>query len=878
MRFPLALAVTLLVYALPDPWLTHTAAAAPAPPEQFLGHRVGADRKLAGYTQIVRYFETLDRESARLELRKLGKTTLGREMVMAVISNEKNLADLATHVRSSKALADPRAIGREQARALAASGKVIALVTCNIHSSEIGASQMAMEWAHQLCTRNDAKATRWLDDVILLLMPSINPDGTDMIVDYYKKYAGTPWEGGRLPWLYHHYAGHDNNRDWFMLNLEETRMVNRVLHHDWFPQVFLDMHQMGMATPRIFVPPYADPHTPLVHPMQWRLNDLIGTHMALRLEEAGKGGVIQSYAYDAYWPGGTKNTACLKNVIGLLTEVASCRIASPVYVDPGELAGGRKGLPEYRAQMNFPNPWPGGWWRLRDIVDYELLAGDALLETCSNYREEILRTFYEMGRDAVERGTKEAPYAYVLPPQQHDRSAALQLVQVLRENGVESRIARQGFTTRDGRGFPPGTVVFLAAQPYRSFLIEMMERQRYPEVRQGPDTREIYRPYDVTAWTLPLMMGVECVRVDQYFAATLEAGGFEPPSSRDLASTRDGDFVLPAASNRSYNAVNRLLARGVTVARALENAGVGARFLHAGVLVADDQVRVGDFLVPRAAAREMLAMADSLEIGILAPAGVRRARLRAPRLGLYKPWAASMDEGWTRLVLDRHDFKYQSLDNAAIKRKGLRSRLDVIVLPDVDRNVIVDGKLRSEDAAYFEPLPPPYAGGIGKDGASSLEEFVEQGGTLVCLGASADLAIEEMNLPVRNVVARLRAPEFSLPGTLVNLRADPSHPLAWGMSERPVAYVTGGPVFATSLPGANVDRSVAARYPEYADEVVASGWGSGMQHMAGRAAVVETRLGKGRVVLIGPRVQHRAQMVGTYKLLFNAILRAGLQE
>jgi len=855
-------------------WLLAAPAAALTRPETFLGFTVGTDRKLAGYDQIVRYFEILDRESPRLRLDRLGKTTLGREMVMAVISSEKNLDGIEAARAGSRALADPRGLDEARARSLIAEGKVVVLVTCNIHSSEIGSSQMAMEWAHALCASDDPRVTRWLDDVVLLLMPSINPDGTDMIVDYYKKFVGTVWEGGRLPWLYHHYAGHDNNRDWFMLNLAETRMVNRVLHHEWFPQVFLDMHQMGTAQPRIFVPPYADPHTPLVHPLQWRLNDLIGTNMALRLEEKGKSGVITSFAYDAYWPGGTKNTACLKNVIGLLTEVSSCRIATPVYVDPNELQGGRKGLPEYRPQMNFPNPWPGGWWRLRDIVDYELIAGNSLLETCSMFREEILRGSYEMGKDGVRRGREEMPFAYVIPPDQHDPGAAAQLVRLLREHGLEARATRADFTTSDGRRFSRGSVVFHAAQPYRAFLIEMMERQRYPEVRQGPDTKEIFKPYDVTAWTLPLLMGVDWARVDRPFQATygdtLELPWPGAHSRPESATT----WLLPAATNSSYRVVNRLLAGGVRVSRALEP-------VEAQVSGASWPFPAGTFLVPREARSQVERLADECGaevFGSTASAAGRRASLRAPRIGLYKPWAVSMDEGWTRLVLDTHDFKYTNLDNGAMKQKNLNARFDVIVLPDVDKNVIVEGKPRSEDGAYFEPLPPPYAGGIGKEGVAALKAFVERGGTLVCLASSSNLAIEELALPVRNTVAKMRSPEYSLPGTLVNLRIDTSHPLGWGMPEECAAYVTDAPVFATAIPGANVDRSVVARYPQHADEVVASGWAKGTELMAGRAAIVEARLGRGRVVMFGPRVQHRAQMVGTYKLLFNAILRAGMQE
>ena len=846
------------------------AAAAPPTPEAFLGFRVGADRKLADYGQIVRYFEALDKDSDRLSLVRLGKTTLGNELVMAVISSEANVRDAERYRGIARRLADPRGLDPAEAERLVNEGKAIVLVTCNIHSSEIGASQMAMEWAHTLVTSEDPRMRGWLDDVILLLMPSINPDGTDMIVEYYRKYVGTEWEGGRLPWLYHHYAGHDNNRDWYMLNLPETRLVNQVLHKDWFPQVFLDEHQMGTTTPRIFVPPYADPHTPLVHPLQWRINDLIGTAMALRLEQAGKSGVIYSYAYDAYWPGGTKNTACLKNVIGLLTEVSSARIATPVYVDPAELAGGRKGLPEYRPQMNFPNPWPGGWWRLRDIVDYELIAGNSLLETCATYRAEILRSFYVMGRSAVEQGRNDVPCAYVVPPAQHDPAAAAQMVELLREHGVEAQVAREAFTTAEGREFPAGSVVILTAQPYRPFLVEMMERQRYPEVRQGPDTREIFRPYDVTAWTLPLLMGVDWVRVDRPFPAAFEdrpAPGWPAgPAPADDAPA----LLLPGAVNQSYAIANLLLAAGVRVER-------GADTLSAQVGADTWRFPPGAFVVPREARAQVERLAAERHVNLFGLARSntgRRVPLRAPRVGMYKSFAASMDEGWTRLVLDRHGFKYTSLDNAGIKQKNLATRFDVIILPDQDRNVIVDGRPKSEEGpSYFEPLPPPYAGGIGKEGVANLEAFVEAGGTLICMSNACALALEEFNLPVRNLVGRMKASEYSLPGTMVNLEVDTSHPLAWGMPHTCAAYYTSGPVFGTNVPGAGVGRAVVARFPEYADQVVASGWATGTAAMAGRAAVVEATLGKGRVVLFGPRIQNRGQTLATFKLLFNAILR-----
>jgi len=290
----------------------------------------------------------------------------------------------------------------------------------------------------------------------------------------------------------------------------------------------------------------------------------------------------------------------------------------------------------------------------------------------------------------------------------------------------------------------------------------------------------------------------------------------------------------------------------------------------------------GTFVVPREARAQVEKLAAERRVavfGLARNAGGRRAALKAPRVGIYKSWAASLDEGWTRLVLDRHEFKYTSLDNAAVNQKDLAARFDVILVPDQDKNVIVDGRPKNEDGpGYFEPLPPPYQGGIGKDGVANLKAFVKAGGTLVCMSDACALATDEFNLPVRNLVGRLKANDYSLPGTLVNLDLDTSQPLAWGMPERCAAFCTTGPVFGTNVPGAGVGRAVVARFPEYADQVVASGWAAGTAAMAGHGAVVDASLGKGKVVLFGPRVQCRGQTVGTFKLLFNAILRSSMEK
>jgi len=370
-------------------------------PSEFLKLDIGADRVLADYRQIKSYFVELDRLSPRIVVESLGKTTLGEEMIMALISSENNILNLPRLKQIARRISDPRGLGDAEIDSLASEGRAILLITCNIHSTEIGSTQMAMEWAHALATAQDPETQRRLSEVVLLLVPSLNPDGQIMETEWYRKHLGTRFEGGRMPWLYHHYTGHDNNRDWFMLTQAETRAMSRAVYHEWFPQVWLDEHQMGSTGPRIFVPPYAEPVDADISPLIWREVNLFGADMALRLEQQGKPGVIYGYAFDAYWPGGTKNTAWFKNITGLLTEVASIRLASPLFVEPGELSGERKGLVEYEAQTNFPNPWKGGWWRLRDIMDYERIASDSLLDSCADHREDLLRDMVARARAAI---------------------------------------------------------------------------------------------------------------------------------------------------------------------------------------------------------------------------------------------------------------------------------------------------------------------------------------------------------------------------------------------------------------------------------------------------------------------------------------------
>ena len=486
----------LLLLALP------TFAQLPTP-SKFLKMDVGADKTLADYRQITSYFRALDAASPRVEVKVLGKTVLGEDMIMAVISSEENLRNQERIRAIAKRLADPRGLPDAEADALVREGKSIVLVTCNIHATEIASSQMAMEWAYALASATDAETKRRLDNVVLLLLPSLNPDGQIMVTEWYRKYVGTKYEGGRLPWLYHHYAGHDNNRDWYMLTQPETRALSKAVYYDWNPQLFVDEHQMGSEGPRMFIPPFADPVDPDVHPLIWREVNMVGANMAFRLEQANKSGLIYGYSFDAYWLGGTRNTGWWKNITGLLLETASARIATPVYIEPTELRGGSKGLIDYKSTINHPNPWKGGWWRMRDIMDYERIASDALLEVAADRREDLQRDLLVRARAAI--ASVKADDAYRIPKQQRDWPTAQHLAWLMVQHNVEVRQAENG------------DYWIPLAQPYSKFVSEMMEPQRYPEVRLQAG-KEILRPYDVASWTLPLQMGVRVER------ASLPAG------------------------------------------------------------------------------------------------------------------------------------------------------------------------------------------------------------------------------------------------------------------------------------------------------------------------------------------------------------------
>lgn len=837
---------------------------AQTPPDKFLGFRVGEDRKLADYNQIKAYFELLDKESPRLTVLNIGQTTLGKDMIMAVISSEDNLKNVDRYRQIARRLKEARGLTSGEARQLAKEGKAILLITCNIHSTEIAASQMAMELAYDLITGQgffDVKEA--LNDVIVLLCPSINPDGQQMVVDWYRKYLGTEYEGSNMPWLYHHYAGHDNNRDFFMLNLAETRAVTRVLYHEWFPQIHIDEHQMGSNGARLFVPPFMDPPLPNIQPLLWRSVNLCGVNMAYDLQKHGYKGVVNGRSYTGWWIGSCDDTSWLHNVVGLLSEAASVRVATPIYIEPTEVS-----KEYFEKRMDFLDPWPGGWWRLRDIVDYELVLSKSLVKTAWLNKEDFLYNSYLMSKQSIEVKDRNQPYAFVITKDQPDYLTTLRMIEILQLGGVEVHQATRDFIA-DGRFYPAGSFVVLVAQPNKAYTWALLERQKYPDLRQYPGGPPV-PPYDNAAWTLPLQMGVRCDQVDKPFEVPLDkVDRVQYPK----ANIPDSAYlVLDPRLNATYAVTFGLLKNKAEVWRAKNGIKVGQAELPAGAFLIKSSPAVSQIL-------SGLLEKWPVKIESLADiSSIDKAPIKFPRLAIYQSWRGNADEGWTRYMLDDLGFTYTILHNqdfksTKTKKVDLKASFDVIILASENPEIIKTGRFSrgSEFARFFaSQMPPEYEGGIGQEGVDALKAFVQAGGILVTLNQASELAMSELGAPARNSLSGVDRSKFFCPVSILRLKVDNTTPLGYGLGEEAAALFNQSLALDTWAPtSSKTNRKVVAYYPE--DNILLSGWLLGEEYLSRKAAVVDVKSGLGHIALVGFRAQHRAQSHGTYKFVLNAI-------
>src|SRR5213592_2065221 len=806
------------------------AATPPARPSALLGFEPGTDSMLADWTQVSGYMDGLAQQSRFVHVDTLGRTTEGRPFLLMTITSPANQARLADIKRTQALLADPRRLGDSAFAAIRKTQPAVILISNNIHSTEVASSQMGMSLAYRLAT--DPELTRLLDSVVVLMIPSMNPDGLDTVVSWYRRYKGTRYEGGPLPWLYHKYVGHDNNRDWFMVTQAETRRVTRMLYTEWFPEVVYDVQQMGANGVRLFVPPFQDPVNPNLDPALVAAMNLVGAQMASALYDAGASGVAHQLTYDLWWHGGFRSTPTRHNMVGILTEAASTRLGSPITFAADSVRQPPRGV-------NQPAQWPGGTWHLGDIVRYELIASEALVHLASRDRLTFIDRFVGLGRRAVEAGLAGNPFAYVLPPDQRDPEAWSSLANVLRIGGVEIWRAAEPFTA-DGRSYPAGSLVVPMGQPYRAHAKDLLEPQQYTPVNDRP-------PYDVAGWTLPYTMGVRADVVNQPFNANLVNVDSVVVAPGRIQGSGDV-FVLRNRTNAESRAVAQLLAAGQSVTVLSDSLIV--RGPRARAILSEEAARHG----------------FNVTAIRTAPAGGRTVQ-RLPRIALYQPWTGNIDEGWTRWLFEQYGITYTTVHDSDLRKGTLRQRFDVIVLPDAEAASIV----RGVDSTR---IPLQYAGGVGEAGIEAISAFVRGGGTLVCLDGSSNFAITRLNLPVVNVLAgeasgpqvlRFYAPG-SIFGVLLGGVERAGSPVTLGVPDSLDIYFENSAAFTVSTPA----RALAT----YPAQPLRSGYARFQERLEGKAALVEAPVGSrgGRVILFGFRPQFRGQTHGTFKLLFNAVL------
>ena len=487
-------------------------------PRSILGFEPGEDRKLVEWPVLVRYFEALAKASDRVDYRELGKTTLGAPFIAVAISSPQNLRRLDYFRQVNAGLADPRVFRTAKAaRDALNNGKTIVLITSSIHSTEVGGHLSPVVLAYRLATDTSATTRAILDNVILWLVPSLNPDGVTIVAKWYNRTLGTPAEGTSPPELYHHYTGHDNNRDWYAFTQVETRLTVDSLYSVWHPQIVHDIHQMGSNGARLFLPPYLDPVEPNVDPLLIDGVNALGTAMAWELAGQGKTGISINSTYDAWTP--ARAYQHYHGGVRILSETASADLATPIDVPFDRLEARERGFNPRERSWNFTNPWRGGRWTLRDIVSYQSEGAYALLAQAARARERWLANFFAIGTRAS-RGWREWPYAYVIPARQ-DSVALSAMLEILRRGGVEIRRALQAFSLQ-GQRYNAGTYVIVLNQPYAAFAKTLLETQRYPDRRQYPGGPP-ERPYDVTAHTLPLLMGVNAVVANDSLRVSLSS-------------------------------------------------------------------------------------------------------------------------------------------------------------------------------------------------------------------------------------------------------------------------------------------------------------------------------------------------------------------
>ncbi len=777
-------------------------------PESVLGHKPGDDFYLTTYDDAADYFKKLAASSNRIKLVNVGKSTLGRDWYIAFISNPENLAQLEHYKDMSRRLAVARGLDDAAARRMAHDIKPIIHIDGGLHASEVANHQHTIQLGYDLVAREEPIYQSIREHLIVELWFSINPDGQNIVSNWYRENVGTAYEVSPLPVLWQKYVGHDNNRDGYMLNMLESREIIKATLETQ-PLVFYTQHQTAPFPGRIYLPPFADPISSNMHPLMIRWLNLIGATIAQYLDERGLTGSMHQETFDVWYPGYIDNVGNFRHTISFFTETALYRYATPHFYTLEDFPQQRAGLEN---EMLYASPWKGGWWRLGDACKYMYGASMAVLDLATRYHEQMQYNKYRAARDTIEKFEKEPPYAYIIPREQHDAPTAGALIEKLMLQGIEVHQSSK-----------PDAWVILMDQPFSGLVKELFEPQKYPTLSQ--------RPYDVTGWTLPEQMDVEVDAVTTPLTSEFVKG------LEKIGSIKGFNAPFNHNANASFRAVNQILAAKGAVG--FSGGDISVSNLDKSKL---DSILAGNHL-------KVTASKDAGK------------PVKPARTGLYRSFQANIDEGWTRWILEQFDFPFSSIYNADIRGGHLHDRFDVIILPDSNSRAMLEG---------YRPgtIPERYAGGIGQEGADELREFVNDGGTLVTFNNASMFAIEQLGLPVTNALAGLNATQFFCSGCLLRIHVEDSkNPLTGGLSENPIVMFERSPAFDTKP---DFKGTVLARYARERSPLE-SGYLAGPDRLEGKAAALDVNYGKGHVLLLGFRPQWRGQSHGAYKFFFNAL-------
>jgi hypothetical protein len=887
-------------------------------PKEAVGFDIGDDYRLATYTQLEAWWRKLARESPRMVLREIGKTAEGRPQLMAIISSPENLKRLPRYQEIARRLALADGLTDDQASALAAEGRAVVWIDGGLHATEVLGAHQLMELVYELLSRDDPETRRILNDVIVLAVHA-NPDGMELVSSWYMREPDSLARStATIPRLYQKYIGHDNNRDFYMVSQPETENMARVMFREWFPEIVYNHHQTGPPGAVLFAPPFRDPFNYHYDPLVPLGVEMVGAAMHSRLVAENKPGATMrsGSGYSTWWNGGLRTTAYFHNIIGLLTET----IGNPTPVDIPFIPD--KALP--RGDLTYPVAPQR--WHFRQSVDYSITLNRAVLDFASRYRETLLHNIYRMGKNSIERGSRDDwtihpqliemvkqtardsaagdtartrrtrdgsvpakyfallrdpgqrdPRGYILPADQPDFPTATKFVNTLIKNGVTVLRATQDFAVA-GTRYPAGSYVVKTAQAFRPHVLDMFEPQDHPNDFQYPGGPPI-PPYDNAGWTLAYQMGVRFDRVLDGFDgpfAKIEGLAAPPPGTIAGADGAAG-FLLSHRVNDAVIATNRLLANRQEVYWISQPVQANGKTYPAGTI----------YIPASPAAVPMLKQfASELGLsfeGVSATPGGETLRLRPVRIGLWDRYGGSMPSGWTRWLLERFEFPFEVAYPAALDSGRLAERFDLLVLPD---GALPDSD-RAEPGDFFgtppdpQRVPPEYRGRLGRltvaKTVPQLRQFLNDGGTIVAIGGSTSIG-RHVGLPIASHLVQDGKPlpqsRFYVPGSVMQVRVDNTRPVAWGLPDRVDVFFDESPVFALGPGAYGLGLRPVAWFET--DRPLRSGWAWGQQYLKDGVAATEAPMGEkgGKLFLFGPEILNRGQPHGTFKFFFNAIYLA----